>query len=73
MRRARTFFQLIGPFGKLLGLHHQQIGAGIDADVLQLRRLLSQRSDLSHVVLKLSMSRRVALFQRLASAGRGAR
>ena len=33
------------------------------------RRLLPQRSDLSHVVLELSMSRRVALFQRLASAG----
>ena len=42
--RLRRLLQPVGARLELLGLHRQQVGAGVDADVVELRRLPAHQS-----------------------------
>ena len=66
MGGPRPLLQLVGSLGKLLGLHYQQVRAGIDADVLELCCLLPQVLDLPPLVLEPPVASRIAFLQRLA-------
>jgi hypothetical protein len=51
MRRLCRVLQLVGPLLQLLGLDHEQVAAGVDADIVELGRLLAQLLRRLHVAL----------------------
>ena len=63
-------FDFGGPFGQLLGLGDQQVGAGIDAYVLELGRLFAQLARLVQVVGKTACISRVGFIKCVAGGGK---
>ncbi len=61
----------LGAFLELLGLDREQVAAGVDADVFQLRRLPAKLLGNFHVALVLPLERGIDLGQRFPGAGVG--
>ncbi len=64
MPRPGAFLDLVGPRFQLLGLDHEQITTRIDANIVELRRLLAQLLDCFHVLFKLPGIGRVDFIER---------
>ena len=73
MRLHRRIFQLLGALPELLGLHRQQVAAGVDADVVELGGLLAQLLGDLHVALELARGRGVQFVESLPGARIGER
>lgn len=57
-------FELVGPAFQLLGLAEQEIAAGIDPDIVQLRRLPPHLLDRLEIALVLARHRGIVLVER---------